>query len=97
MKAAAAVQSVDTLVEAGRVFLFNKSFDRITTRAPVAVRRFEDAKTLNVSASLDPVLCRLAKQHSGRVIYATDTGASSLTAAVLRLSRAGFVAQCFPC
>jgi translation initiation factor 3 subunit D len=79
-KLACDVPKGETLVEAGHIGVYNKEFDKITTRAPRRLKRFEDTQFFMVSTTDDPTIRELAASNAGNV-YATDAVLAQLMSA----------------
>jgi len=60
------------LVTHGSLSWFDKSYDRVTPKSEVTLRRRADEPTQNLTASDDPVMRKLASEGAGNV-FATDS------------------------
>eukprot|EP00741_Cyanophora_paradoxa_P008925 tig00000142_g8639.t1 len=68
------------ILSAGAVGAYDKTYDRITTKQPKPLQRYESVVFHNVTTSDDPVIQQLAESNKGQV-YATDQILSILMAA----------------
>lgn len=59
-------------VFAGRVKVYDSSFDRISAKSSVLLKKNEDLQIFQESTKDDPILSRLAENNEGQV-FATDT------------------------
>ena len=65
-------QSVQTLYEAGTVYAYDKSLDRVTARSSIRLKTGQTPRFVGVHPGQDPVMKRLQEDSAGNV-YATDT------------------------
>jgi translation initiation factor 3 subunit D len=72
---------IQDVAACGSLHYYDKTFDRLTTKAPKALPDSEVAPGLTVTASKDPILQKLAKETQGKSVFITDTVLSALMCA----------------